>query len=224
MAAKTKGIREKAESIFNKRYKLKSKTDKYSLPEANTIFSTPPFSIGPLTAIKNSLNTTKNLLNSKDIEKWRRHTSKTNPCGLVVKHLREAVKPELCTQAWVKFYEILSSCNIIPPKCIDHQKLTSLHLCEAPGAFIASLNHHIKCNFESIHWEWLASTLNPFYEGNDTKRMISGERFIIETLGRWNFGESCDGDLMQWDNLECLVQAVGGAGKVDIVSGRNCVI
>ena len=218
MAAKTKDIRQKAENIFNKRYKLKSKNDKYSLPEATTVFSKPPFAIDPLIAIKNSLNATKNLLNSKDIEKWRRHTSKTNPCGLVVKHLREAVKPELCTQAWVKFYEILSSCNVIPKKCIENENLTSLHLCEAPGAFIASLNHYIKSNFEGIHWKWLAASLNPFYEGNDTKRMISGERFIIETLGHWNFGESGDGDLMQLNNLESLVGAVGGAGKVDIVS------
>jgi cap2 methyltransferase len=219
MAAKRKEIlHQKAESIFNKNFKLKSTDDKYSLPEANTLFSTPPFAIESLTAIKNSLNATKSLLNSKDIEKWRGHTSKTNPCGLVVKHLRKEVEPELCTQAWAKFYEILSSSNVIPLKCIESKKLTSLHLCEAPGAFIASLNHYIKSNFERIQWTWLAATLNPFYEGNDTKRMISGERFIIETLSHWNFGESGDGDLMQLDNLTCLVQAVGGAGKVDIVS------
>ena len=221
MAAKATALREKAKTIFNKRYKLKPKNDTYSLPQANTMFSTPPFAIEPLVTIKNNLNATKNLLNSKDIENWRRHTSKTNPCGLVVKHLRDAVKPELCTQAWAKFYEILSSCNIIPQKCIDNKNVTSLHLCEAPGAFIASMNHFIKCNFEDIHWKWLASTLNPFYEGNDTKQMISGERFIIDTLGRWNFGESGDGDLMQWANLECLVEAVGGAGKVDIVSCKH---
>ena len=219
MAAKRKEIIHlKAESIFNKKYKIKSHNDKYSLPEANTIFSTPPYAIEPLLTIKNRLNATKNLLNSKDIEKWRRHTGKTNPCGLVVKHLRKAAKPELCTQAWVKFHEILSSCNVIPPKCIENKKLTSLHLCEAPGAFIASLNHYIKSNFEGIHWTWLAATLNPFYEGNDTKRMISGECFIIETLYHWNFGESGDGDLMQWDNLKHLAKAVGGAGKADIVS------
>ena len=218
MAAKSIALGEKAEKIFNKRYKLKSKNDTYSLPEASRMFSTPPFTIEPLVAIKNNLNATKNLLNSKDIEKWRRHTSKTNPCGLVVKHLRNAVKPELCTQAWAKFYEILSTCDIISRKCIHNKNVTSLHLCEAPGAFIASMNHFIKCNFEGMHWEWLASTLNPFYEGNDTKRMISGERFIIETLCQWSFGESGDGDLMHWPNLKCLVQALGGGGKVDIVS------
>ena len=216
MASKSRGVREKAEIIFNKRYKLKSKHDMYTLPEAELMFSTPPFAVEALTAIKNGLNATKNLLNLKDIEKWRRHTGKTNPCGLVVKHLREVIKPELCTQAWVKFYEILCSCNITPNTCKENA--TSLHLCEAPGAFIASLNHYIKCNYENMNWKWLASTLNPFYEGNDTKRMISGERFIIDTLAQWNFGESVDGDLMQWKNLECLVQALGGAGKADIVS------
>ena len=172
-------------------------------------------------AIKYRLNETKNLLNSKDIEKWRRHTGKTNPCGSVVKRLRETVKPELCTQAWAKFYEIVSSCRIIPSTCIESKQLTSLHLCEAPGAFIAGLNHYIKSNFDEMHWSWLASTLNPFYEGNDTKRMIAGERFLVETLSHWNFGETYDGDLMCWGNLECLLHATGSSGKVDLVSRRN---
>lgn len=216
--AASAALHQKADSIFNKRFKLKSKNDQYVLPEAGAIFCLPGSTNERLSAIKASLNTTKNLLNSKDIEKWRNHTSKTNPCGLVVKNLRETVKPELCTQAWTKFYEILSSCDIIPSKCIRNRKITSLHLCEAPGAFIASLNHYLKSNFDNIEWKWLASTLNPFYEGNDTKQMISGERFIVETLGNWNFGESNDGDLMKWKNVECLLKAAGGAGNIDIVS------
>lgn len=218
MAVRQNCLSEKAEIIFNKRYKLKSVNDKYTPPEANTVFETPHFTIAPLLKIKNSLNATKNLLNSKDIEKWRCHTSRTNPCGSVVKYLRQQVRPELCTQAWAKFYEIISSCNIIPKKCIDNKILTSLHLCEAPGAFVASLNHHIKSEYDDIHWTWLASTLNPFYEGNDNKRMISGECFIIETLSCWNFGASWDGDLMVWENVECLIDALGGRGKADIVS------
>lgn len=211
-------LHKKAEEIFNKRFKLKSKNERYFLSDISSIFSTTPIIIEPLNSIKEDLNNTKNLLNDKDIVKWRRHTSRTNPCGLVVKYLRDSIKPEFCTQAWAKFHEIVSSCNIIPQICLENKKLISLHLCEAPGAFITSLNHYIQSKYPDMSWKWLATTLNPFYEGNNTKQMISGERFIIETLDHWSFGKRQDGDLMELSNLECLIQALSGPGKAHLVS------
>ena len=46
--------------------------------------------------------------------------------------------------AWLKFYEIISEY-----KCLETKtpKLTSLHLCEAPGGFVTSLNHYISLNY-----------------------------------------------------------------------------
>jgi hypothetical protein len=50
---------------------------------------------------------------------------------------------DLCP-AWLKFYEILSEYRCLET---NTQKLTSLHLCEAPGGFITSLNHYISLNY-----------------------------------------------------------------------------
>ena len=219
MASKRKkALLDHAERTFSKHYRLKSENDVFKLPAVDVMYSTEPFTVPQLVAMKEELNKTKCLLNDKEIVQWRRHTGKTNPCGLVVKHLRDVVNPELCTQAWAKFYEIVSSNNVIPASCIEKGSFNSLHLCEAPGAFVASLNHYVKSRFEGMEWTWLASTLNPFYEGNDTKRMIEGEKFILETEGHWNFGEWYDGDLMNRDNLEHLQQAMRDLGKADVVS------
>lgn len=56
---------------------------------------------------------------------------------------------ELCTQAWVKFYEVLSSFKIVPDT-----DFCSLHLCEAPGAFIAALNHYLQQHGKLLMYSW----------------------------------------------------------------------
>ncbi|OWK61685.1 Cap-specific mRNA (nucleoside-2'-O-)-methyltransferase 2 [Lonchura striata] len=59
-------------------------------------------------------------------------------------HVKKCVNAELCTQAWCKFHEILCSFSLLPEEALQDGELNSVHLCEAPGAFIASLNHFLK--------------------------------------------------------------------------------
>lgn len=65
-----------------------------------------------------------------------------HPGGGVARHMRTQMCAELCTQAWCKFHEVLGTF----PKLThvgSNRLLHTLHLCEAPGAFIASLNHFL---------------------------------------------------------------------------------
>ncbi len=95
-----------------------------------------------LQQLKRKLNGVKSMLSGIDIEKWHQHTSTTNPGRSVLQHLRQHIQPELCTQAWAKLHELLYRFPLID----DNQQgsLNTIHLCEAPGAFIASLNHYLK--------------------------------------------------------------------------------
>jgi len=64
-----------------------------------------------------------------------------NVASTIVPYLREKLNIEIGTQAWGKMFEILSNFQLI--NNINNQKWLTLHLCEAPGAFISALNHFL---------------------------------------------------------------------------------
>ena len=154
--------------------------------------------------MKADLNDTKSMLNDYDIQIWRKHTNFTNICSNLAWTCRQKLNAELCTKAWLKFCTILNTYDLIPMEN-DGLCFSSYHLCEAPGAFVTCLNHHIATKFPNLKWNWLASSLNPYYEGNDLGMMINDDRFIKNTLASWDFGEDFTGDLMNLENLRKIM-------------------
>lgn len=77
-------------------------------------------------------------------------------------------------QGWTKLHEILwSFINVVPESQL---KFNSVHLCEAPGAFVASLNHFLGTHRMDCSWRWKAFTLNPYYEGNSLLSLIDQDK------------------------------------------------
>ena len=94
------------------------------------------------------------------------------------------------SKAWCKFTEILNEFKLLA-RAMDtsagKEAFRSCHLCEAPGAFITALNHHLqtttdiedfKCAREKNgqagtlrKWSWMATTLHPHYEGHSTNQV-----------------------------------------------------
>ena len=105
----------------------------------------------------------------------------------------------------------------------------------------SSLNHALSVSHPGTTWTWLATTLNPHYEGNDLGYMINDDRylssnnsvhwvnnsgneeiiissvlsgrFIMGSLDNWFFGEDDTGDLLARKNADKLV---GRAREVKI--------
>ena len=71
--------------------------------------------------------------------------------------------------------------------------------------------------FDTQKWSWVGTTLNPYYEGNDTGHMISDDRFIRTTLRSWFFGRDNSGDLMSEDNMLALMERGKLMGDVLLV-------
>ncbi|XP_077993177.1 cap-specific mRNA (nucleoside-2'-O-)-methyltransferase 2-like [Glandiceps talaboti] len=203
-------VMDEASAVFTKRFTFVTPggDDTWSLPGADDFFVTEYVDVNEtLSTMKSELNSTKSSLSDKDMQSWHEHTMFTNKAGRVVPHIRADYKPELCTQAWCKFREIVGTFDVIPELAVQSRELNTVHLCEAPGAFITSLNHYIKTNVKvDIYWEWLGSTLNPYYEGNDLSTMIPDDRFIYETSHRWYFGEDDTGDMTDVGVMEELVK------------------
>ncbi|KAJ2946745.1 hypothetical protein O0L34_g12805 [Tuta absoluta] len=208
--------------LFNKKFQFRF-SEEWQLPTAEHWFSVPPWKAKQLETLKTRLNFYKSQLNDFNIEEWSSHTRKRNPSGEVCWKLRSLVNPEFLTQAWTKFYECVCTYNVVPTVAMMERKMVSLHLCEAPGAFITSLNHYLKSNYPEIEWKWLANTLNPYYEGNSPSNMISDDRFMFHTLDNWCFGVDNTGNLMDWENSQAIVEKAQSLGKVLLVTADGSI-
>ncbi|KAL7051033.1 hypothetical protein ACKWTF_004303 [Chironomus riparius] len=169
-----------------------------------------------LQMIKRILNYVKSKLNNLKIEEWGEHTKRRNPAQQIVYHLKNSIKAEFVTQAFAKFFECISSYPMIDENLGD--KFFSVHLCEAPGAFITSLNHYLKLHHPETKFEWRATTLNPYYEGNSISNTILDDRLILHTLPNWFFGDTHDGNIIDADNIRSLVSYCKSIGNVQLVT------
>lgn len=219
-------------NCFHKEIVLKSNhCDLYKLLtlDSKSIFATHPWSIPSFLTLENQLNDVKSRLNDFDIRAWQRHTSYTNLAYDVVAQLKQVCHPELCTQAWAKFYEIIHRCQL--DKCLNlpdwyrhpessQRTIATLHLCEGPGAFITGLNHYLKSYYPQLSWRWLATTLNPYYEGNRDGSTIADDRIICKTLPHWNFGRDNSGNILHRHNMTYLIESLKEWPPIYLVSNR----
>ncbi|XP_077197575.1 cap-specific mRNA (nucleoside-2'-O-)-methyltransferase 2 [Paroedura picta] len=205
--------------LFEKKFLYrKPPNNEWQLPEPNQAFTSDHKDFSSLVALKDSLNQVKNLLSDKKLDQWHQHTSFTNKAGKIIAYIKKFAGAELCTQAWCKFHEILGSFPLLPSDALQNGELNTVHLCEAPGAFIASLNHYLKSHRIPCDWNWVANTLNPYHEANDTLMMIMDDRLIANTLPWWYFGPDNTGDVMTLTHLTGLQHFVSNMAAVHLVT------
>lgn len=137
---------------FEKKFLFK-KNSKWNLPDIQDLFQDNTLAIdvakhSKLQDVKKCLNTVKNKLNDYSLEIWSKHTHKRDPSGSIGWFLNKDIGAEFVTKAWCKFFECLNNYPIV--QMDENHQFNSFHLCEAPGAFVASLNHYIKLNFDKF--------------------------------------------------------------------------
>ncbi|CAL8383221.1 unnamed protein product [Arctogadus glacialis] len=209
------------EELFSKRRTFtKPSSEEWLLPDPNEVLTQPQQQHPELQALKASLNAVKSRLSDQDLSEWQWHTGSTNRAGKVIAALRSAANAEICTQAWCKFYEILGTFPLLPEAAVAAGALNTVHLCEAPGAFVSALNHYTQTSEATRYWDWAwaASTLNPYHEGNGGHATVADDRLIANTLPWWSFGSDNTGDLTSLKNLLQLQGFVAHMPRVDLVT------
>lgn len=181
------------------------------------------------------------LLSCRD---WNKLAKQSNKPQRVVQKLREQ-SVEMATIAWAKMYECLNRYKFFPPASVssdqgtilmrvpglDHTPAQALrrtedpnrwagvtvHLCEAPGAFVAATNHFIRTKVDYLDWDWRALTLSPYFVGNDSAAMVEDDALIVQTKPNWHFGsdESGSSPRMAGPCAHTITNATAHQGHLD---------
>ncbi|KAI2809694.1 Methylcrotonoyl-CoA carboxylase beta chain, mitochondrial [Blomia tropicalis] len=171
-----------------------------------SVFSRIPWEIDHLNECRSKLNECKAQVGNFFRYKWDRHTELTEISSQIKKVIiqRFLTTPPILTRAWIKFYDILSSFPLF--SCKDCDSICVMFLCEAPGAFVNAANHYIRTNYCNVKMNWVATTLNPFYEQIDLNSYVLDDRFIKNSyyFSNWFFASSNTGNILDENFVDDL--------------------
>jgi len=143
------------------------------------------------------LNKTKDAIDHIDIEAWRKNNNKTLLAKNVTRFIQSEEHVEMPTKAFCKMYEILCKYEYALGLDVHENSFNSVHLCEAPGAFVSATNHFLRSRYPAVRWDWVASTLADSEVGDDYS-------LLHYTAPHWNFGADGTGDIRNIQNIQQL--------------------
>lgn len=115
---------------------------------------------------------------------WEQLTQNIDVYRNLKRILMSQYRAEMVTNAWIKMFEILNHFHDIIPQI---GIVKTFHICEAPGAFISSINHFLSNRNQEL--DWYAQTLNPNIN-NHCSNIALGDHFGLMKMypNRWIFG------------------------------------
>lgn len=193
------------------------------------LFEMPIWSNDYICHLKSQLYELCLQLEDKDSQEWSRHTNKMEESSWILPTVRNTVDPELLTRAWLKMREILGKFDLLAG-LRPGQSVNGLFLCEAPGAFVSSVNHWIQEKEPNCHFNWKACTLNPYHESLESSFAIFDDRLYKFTHDNWILSPHDNtGSIMHVDFLPFLRETLESnfqghkASFVTADGGVSCV-
>lgn len=142
------------------------------------------------------------LIDTRNLDEWDRVKKEVRYYSPVEKfnNLKNIVAEKFkikASQAWLKMYELIVDNHLITQESGTYK---SFHLCEAPGNFIAALNHYIKSETK-LKFEWKAQSLNP-NKVHEAKSAFGDEYgYIANYPDNWIWGADDTGDITKEINI-----------------------
>ena len=154
---------------------------------------------------KDRLSLNKSYIDMIDINKWNKIRLVTNIPLYIKIYIRKEYSIPKASRAFIKIYELYSTFKNI----IKGDTLNSLHMCEAPGEFIAATNHYAKLHSVK-HFNWYANSLN--YKSLEAVARY-GKDIFADTYGfmrkyptQWLYGVDDTGDITNPDNIFDIIK------------------
>jgi hypothetical protein len=130
-------------------------------------------------------------------------------------HLDQVVRTKLkdtsISQAWLKMYEIITDCRLIPT--MSKGTFHSFHICEAPGTFINAMNNYIHTKTKYTGFEWHAQSLNP-----KIARIKDQFGMIRRNPERWDYGADQTGDITKVRNIQYYKKQVAKRTPINLMT------
>lgn len=130
-------------------------------------------------------------------------------------HLDQVVRTKLkdtsISQAWLKMYEIITDCRLIPTA--SKGTFHSFHICEAPGTFINAMNNYIHTKTKYTGFEWHAQSLNP-----KIARIKDQFGMIRRNPERWDYGADQTGDITKVRNIQYYKKQVSKRAPINLMT------
>ena len=120
------------------------------------------------------------------------------------------------SQAWLKMYEIITDCNLIPTQRKGIYK--SFHICEAPGTFINCINNYVFTKTKYNTFDWKAQSLHT--KNSNGKGTAFGDDYglIRRHKERWDWGVDGSGDITKIMNIKHYEKVVKDMQGVELIT------
>ena len=147
--------------------------------------------------LKNQLRYYKGWGKAKPAKKY---SNKNRTVPDLTDKVQYILKDYTISQAWLKMYEIITECNLIPTNRKGIYK--SFHICEAPGTFISCINNYIHTKTSYDSFEWKSQSLNPKGAKGKFDTVSDTYGFIKKYPDKWDFGVDDTGDITNIENIK----------------------
>lgn len=160
--------------------------------------------VDKLIDIKNELNNVFKIIDvmeQKYPNKWHDVVARKIKIFDNIKYeLKNKHKIKHVSNAWLKLFEILREYPIVK----NNDKITSVHMCEAPGSWIVCFQYYLM-NYTKVKTHaWYAQSLNPESKQiRDKYGKVFQDQYNLmrDFPKKWIFGETCIGDITDVENI-----------------------
>lgn len=149
--------------------------------------------------ISKQLKMTKFYLDSRNFDKWTKIEYIINIRRSIIKYLEKEYNIRN-SRGFIKMYDILNLINIID---FNKKQINTLHVCEAPGNFINSINYFIKSHNKNmpqvppVIFNWFANSIY----SKDHNYLGDEYGFVSKYPDRWDRLNDGTGDITKLDNI-----------------------